>query len=78
MTTRKRIANYGEMLIVSFFCTLIVYFGQNVLVGVGGRLGSFAGIAVLSLLVLKSPMKGKEKYDQTNSNSETKTKRDVG
>lgn len=54
MSNQKRIANWQGTIVVSLFCTGFVYFGQNVLVGVGGRLGSMAALAVLVWLVIQN------------------------
>ncbi|NMB00598.1 MAG: hypothetical protein GX971_03620 [Firmicutes bacterium] len=54
MCNSKRVCNYLEMLIVSGICALVVFFGQNVLVGVGGRLGTSAAISVLIFVLAKS------------------------
>lgn len=54
MCSDERMCSYGEMLVVSIFCALILYFGQNILVGVGGRLGTSAAVAVLLLVLIKS------------------------
>lgn len=50
MSSSERVMGYGEMLIVSVICALILNLGQNVLVGVGGRLGTAAAVSVLVFL----------------------------
>lgn len=52
MCSNKRIKSYLDMLTVSFVCALIIYFGQNVLVGVGGRLGTSAALSVLIFVLI--------------------------
>ena len=42
------------MLFISFLCSLVIYFGQGVLVGIGGRLGTSAAVSVLLCLVIKN------------------------
>ena len=34
-------------MIISAICSLVIYLGQSVLVGVGGRLGTSAAVSVL-------------------------------
>lgn len=64
MSSADRISNYWEILIISGLCTLVVFLGQNVLVGVGGRLGTFAALSVLSFNILKTCIKRRDNHDQ--------------
>ena len=65
MCSGKRIANYMDMLVTSLICALIVYFGQSVLVGVGGRLGTSAAISVLLFVLIKERLNpGSRQSDQ--------------
>ncbi|MDI9414175.1 MAG: hypothetical protein QM401_11500 [Bacillota bacterium] len=54
MCSKDRINSYIEMISVSAICAMILYFGQDVLTGVGGRLGTSAAVSVLLFLTLKS------------------------
>lgn len=35
MSSKQRISSFKEMIVVSVICVLVVYYGQNLLVGVG-------------------------------------------
>ncbi|MGI6650460.1 MAG: hypothetical protein ACOX4Y_01650 [Limnochordia bacterium] len=54
MSSTERLAKVWETLTVSVFCALAVYFGQNLLVGIGGRLGTFAALSVLFFTIPKA------------------------
>lgn len=54
MSSRERLDSLGITLLGSGLCALIVFFGQNILVGVGGRLGTSAAASVLLVVLLKS------------------------
>ena len=47
MSSKERINKLWETLVVSGICALVVLLGKSVLVGIGGRLGTFAAISVL-------------------------------
>ncbi|MGB3958037.1 MAG: hypothetical protein WBM05_08300 [Limnochordia bacterium] len=53
MCSSERCCSYREMLIISAICSLVIYFGQSVLVGIGGRLGTSAAVSVLLCLLAK-------------------------
>lgn len=57
MSSYKRINNLPETLVVSGVCSLVVFFGQNILVGIGGRLGTSAAVSVLIVVFGKSLLK---------------------
>lgn len=67
MSSAKRITTYPEIMMVSALCALVVYYGQNMLVGVGGRLGTFAALSVLLFNMAKNKIKRSDNYDQPNS-----------
>ena len=54
MSSAHRLEKLWETLIVSGICALLVFFGQNVLVGIGGRLGTFAALSVLIFTIPKT------------------------
>lgn len=54
MCSAERIETYLEMMAVSAICALLLFGGQNVLVGVGGRLGTSAAVSVLLFLLIKT------------------------
>lgn len=54
MSSRDRLGSLGVTLLGSGLCAFIVFFGQNILVGVGGRLGTSAAASVLVVVLLKS------------------------
>lgn len=54
MCSSDRCCSYRDMLFISFLCSLVIYFGQGVLVGIGGRLGTSAAVSVLLCLVIKN------------------------
>ena len=54
MSSTERLAKVWETLTVSVFCALAVYFGQNLLVRIGGRLGTFAALSVLFFTIPKA------------------------
>ncbi len=64
MSSVERCERLWETLLVSGLCSLIVIFGQNVLVGIGGRLGTFAAIAVLIFILLKTQINRSNRCDQ--------------
>lgn len=47
MSSAQRLERLWETLTVSCICALVVYFGQDILLGIGGRLGTFAAVSVL-------------------------------
>lgn len=47
MCSSERCCSYRQILIISAICSLVIYLGQSVLVGVGGRLGTSAAVSVL-------------------------------
>ena len=47
MCSSERCCSYRELLIISAICSLVIYFGQSVLVGIGGSLGTSAAVSVL-------------------------------
>ena len=51
MCSSERCSSYREMLIISAISSLVIYIGQSVLVGIGGRLGTSAAVCVLICLV---------------------------
>ncbi|HHY10719.1 MAG TPA: hypothetical protein GX528_09190 [Firmicutes bacterium] len=53
MSSRERIANQWEMMLVSALCVIIIYMGQSLLMGVAGRLGTSAALSVLIFSGLK-------------------------
>ncbi len=53
MCSDARAGSYGDMVIISIICGIINYFGQSILAGVGGRLGTSAAISVLLYLTIK-------------------------
>lgn len=53
MSDQKRLTNQSDLIMTSSICSLLVYYGQNLLVGVGGRLGTFAAISVIVTGILK-------------------------
>lgn len=53
MCSDVRAGCYGDMITISIICGLINYFGQSILTGVGGRLGTSAAISVLLYLAIK-------------------------
>lgn len=57
MSSSERIAILWEYLLVSGICVLTVFFGQNLLVGIGGRLGTSAAVSVLIFVLLRSLLK---------------------
>lgn len=54
MSSSQRLEKLWETLLVSGICALLVFYGQDVLVGVGGRLGTMAALAVLIFTVPKA------------------------
>ncbi|NMA61662.1 MAG: hypothetical protein GX956_07260 [Firmicutes bacterium] len=60
MSSKQRISSFKEMIVVSVICVLVVYYGQNLLVGVGGRLGTFAALSVLLFASLKKCLKWRD------------------
>jgi len=54
MSSTERLNRLWETLMVSAICALVVFFGQNLLVGIGGRLGTFAALSVLIFTVPKA------------------------
>lgn len=69
MSDEERIANYKEASIVSLICAFVVYYGQNLLVGIGGRLGSIAALSVVFLAILKKVKERGWEHDQLNASS---------
>lgn len=57
MSSTERLAKVWETLTVSLFCSVLVYYGQDVLMGIGGRLGTFAALAVLAFTVPRAHRK---------------------
>lgn len=53
MSSAQRIGSYPEMIIISVICAVLNFLGQNILVGVGGRLGTSAALSVLIYLLGK-------------------------
>ncbi|NMB21028.1 MAG: hypothetical protein GX979_09170 [Firmicutes bacterium] len=53
MSSSNRLEKLWETLVVCLICTLLVYFGQDVLVGIGGRLGTLAALSALIFIVPK-------------------------
>lgn len=47
MCSTERCCSFYEILAISLICSQVIYFGQDVLVGVGGRLGTSAALSVL-------------------------------
>ncbi len=47
MCSRERCCSYREILAISALCALVIFGGQGVLVGIGGRLGTSAALSVL-------------------------------
>lgn len=47
MSSKTRVTNRWEMAVVSVLCAAIAYGSRSCLIGVGGRLGTFAALAVL-------------------------------
>jgi ABC-type Co2+ transport system permease subunit len=66
MSSRERISTRKEMVIVSATCALVVYYGQNVLVGIGGRLGTFAALSVLFFNLARDYLKRRYDHDYGN------------
>lgn len=60
MSSKQRISSFKEMIVVSVICVLVVYYGQNLLVGVGGRLGTFAALSVLLFDIFKNHFKRRD------------------
>ncbi len=54
MSSSHRLAKLWETLLVSGICALVVFLGQDVLVGVGGRLGTLAALSVLIFTIPKA------------------------
>lgn len=54
MSSSQRIGSYRHMLLASALCAGLNYFGQNVLVGIGGRLGTSAALSILIISQLES------------------------
>ena len=54
MSSTDRLGQLWETLTVSAICALLVFFGQNVLAGIGGRLGTFAALSVLVFAMPKA------------------------
>ncbi len=54
MSSSHRLEKLWETLTVSCICALLVFFGQNVLVGIGGRLGTFAAVSVFIFTIPKA------------------------
>lgn len=54
MCNEKRAGRYLDILPISAVCALVIYFGQTILVGVGGRLGTSAAVSVLLFVVAKN------------------------
>ena len=49
MCSSERCCSYRQILIISAICSLVIYLGQSVLVGVGGRLGTSARLGTAAL-----------------------------
>ncbi len=54
MSSVDRLEKLWETLVVSGICALLVFFGQNILVGIGGRLGTFAALSVFIITIPKA------------------------
>jgi len=54
MSSTDRLGKLWETLVVSGICSVVVFFGQDVLVGIGGRLGTFAALSVLVFAIPKA------------------------
>lgn len=54
MCSGERCCSYKDMLTISGVCSLVIYFGQSVLTGIGGRLGTSAAISVLLCLLVRN------------------------
>lgn len=54
MSSTHRLEKLGETLAVSGICALVVFFGQDILVGVGGRLGTFAALSFFIFTIPKA------------------------
>lgn len=54
MSSTHRLGRLWETLTVSGICTLVVFFGRDVLAGVGGRLGVFAALSVFIFTIPKA------------------------
>lgn len=53
MCSPQRCCSYKDMLTISGICALVIYAGQSVLVGVGGRLGTSAAVSVLICILIR-------------------------
>ncbi|NLM41140.1 MAG: hypothetical protein GX199_02390 [Firmicutes bacterium] len=58
MCSLERCCSYKEILTISALCAVIIYAGQGILVGIGGRLGTSAAVAVLLYSGGKSLLRG--------------------
>jgi hypothetical protein len=72
MSSCVRVTNQLEMAVVSVLCAVIVYGCRACLVGVGGRLGTFAALAVLvccGLINVKRRIFHGHSYSQSSGNA---------
>lgn len=69
MSSSERISNLWGTLVVSGVCALIIFFGQNILIGIGGRLGTSAALSVLIVVFLGSILKRGGKFERCNINN---------
>lgn len=57
MSSADRLEKMWETLTVSGICAIVVFFGQGILVGIGGRLGTLAALSVFVFLIPRAHKK---------------------
>lgn len=64
MAARSRLKSFWDMALCGVFVSVLFVLTENVFVGIGGKLGTIAGIAVISIWGVRSLLEGQLNNDK--------------